>query len=74
MNEIVDNLLLVGVNFLPEMHLGNLVLLIVHVVHLPETKKELNNLCRQEIHILFTEMNLIRLVFYTIWPMVNQKI
>ena len=44
------------------------------VVHLPETKKELINLCRLEIQILFTEMNLIRVVFNLIWLMLNQKI
>ena len=35
----------------------------MHVVHLPETKKELKSLCRLEIHILFTEMNLIKACF-----------
>ena len=43
------------------------------VVHLPETKKELKDLCSQEIHILFTEMSLIKLVFNIIWLIVNEK-
>ena len=43
------------------------------VVHLPELKKELKNLYRQEIQTLFTEMSSIRLVFDTIWLIENQK-
>ena len=74
MNEIVTKFLLAGDKFMPEIHLKQLILLTVLVVHLPETKKELKILCRQEIQILFTEMSLIRLVFNTIWFMVNQKI
>ena len=33
------------------------------VVRLLKTKKELKNLCRQEIQILFTEMSLIKIYF-----------
>ena len=53
MNEIVNRFLLVGDKFMPEMHLKQpgFFLLIIHVVHLPETKKELKSLCRQEIQI-----------------------
>ena len=59
MNEILNKFLLVGDKFMPEIWL-NLVLLIVLVVHLPETKKELKTgKCRLEIQTLFTEMNLI---------------
>ena len=36
MNEIVIKFLLVGDKFMPEMHLKQL---IVHLVHLPKTKK-----------------------------------
>ena len=46
---------------MPEMHLNNLVLLTVLVVHLLKTKKELKNLCRLEIQILFTKTILIKL-------------
>ena len=74
MKEIVNELLLVGDRFMPEMHLNNLVLLTVLVVHLLKTKKELKNLCKLEIQILFKEMNLIKLVFNMIWLMVKQKI
>ena len=73
MNEIVNTFLSAGDKFMPKMHLNNLDLLVL-VVDSPETKKELKNLCRQEIQILFTEMNLIKLVFNMIWLMANQKI
>ena len=43
------------------------------MVHLLKTKKELKNLCRQEIQILFTEMNLIKLVFNMIWLIVKSE-
>ena len=36
------------------------------VVHLPETKKELKDLCRQELQALFTKRSLIKLTFYLI--------
>ena len=44
MNEIVSKFLLAGDKFMPEMHLKNLDLLIVLVVHLPETNKESKSL------------------------------
>ena len=69
MNEIVNTLLLAGDKFMPEMHLNNLDLLIVFVDHLIETNKEFKNLCRQEIQIMFTRMNWIKLVFNMIWLM-----
>ena len=40
MNEIRNTFLLGGDEFMPEMHVNNLVLLIVLVVHLPKIKKE----------------------------------
>ena len=43
------------------------------VVHLLKTKKEMENLRRQEIHVYFTKMILIKLVFNMIWLIVNQK-
>ena len=49
MNEIVNKLLLTGDKLL--------------VVHSQKTKKQLKNLCRREIKILFTKMILIKLVF-----------
>ena len=74
MNEIVNKFLLLGDQFMPKLHLNNLLLLIVHVVHLLKTKSELKSLIRLEIQILFTEMNLIRLIFNVIWLTANQKI
>ena len=40
MNEVINKFLLVGDKFMPEMHLNNLVLLIVLVFHLLKIKKE----------------------------------
>ena len=73
MNEIVNKFLLAGDKFMPEMHLNNLALLIVLVVPILKTKKELKSSYRQEIQILFTEMSSTKLVFNMIWLMVNQK-
>ena len=74
MNEIVNKFLLAGDKFMPEMHLNNLVLLTVLVVHSQKTKKELKSLCKLEIQTLFIKMNLIKHVFSMIWLMANQKI
>ena len=75
MNEIVNKFLLVGDKFITEMHLNNLVLLIVlAVLGLIYSAKELKNLCKQEIQIMFTKMALRKFVFNMIWLMVNLKI
>ena len=75
MNEIVNKFLLVGDKFITEMHLNNLVLLIVlAVLGLIYSAKELKNLCKQEIRIMFTKMALRKFVFNMIWLMVNLKI
>ena len=55
-----------------EMHLKQVLVHIVLVVHLPQIKKELKSLCKLEIQTLF--MNLIKLVSNMIWLMANQKI
>ena len=73
MNEIVNMILLVGDKFMPVMHLKQPAFTYSALVHLPKSKKELNSSCRLEIQILFTEMNLIKLVFNMIWLMENQK-
>ena len=57
MNEIVNKFLLVGDKFMPEMHLRQPGLLIVLVDRLLKRKKELRNLKKQEILIIFTKMN-----------------
>ena len=73
LNEIVNEFLLAGDKFMPEIHLNNLVLLIVLVVHLLKAKKGLENSCKQEIQII-SRMTLIKLVFNIIWLMVNINI
>ena len=59
MDETVNKFLLVGDAFMPEMHL--------------KQPGFTYSACgsRLEIQILFTEMNLIKLVFHMIWLMVN---
>ena len=75
MNEIVNKFLLVGDKFITEMHLNNLVLLIVlAVLGLIYSAKELKKLHKQEIQIIVTKVILIRLVFNIIWLKVNLKI
>ena len=51
-NNTINKFLLAGDN-----------LLILHAVHLLNTKKELKNLNKQVISNIFIEMNLIKLVF-----------
>ena len=63
MNEIVNKFLLAGDKFMSKCILNNLDLLIVLVDHLLEMNKEFRNLCKQEIQIISTKMNWIRLVF-----------
>ena len=41
--------------------------------HLPETKKELKNLCRQEIEILFTEMSMIW-TWFCLWQIKSKDL
>ena len=75
MNEIVnEKFLLVGDKFMPAMHLKQLGFTYSACGPLTKSKEKLKNLCRQEIQILFTEMNLIKLVFNMIWLVANQKI
>ena len=74
MNEMVNKFLLAGDKFIPEMHLKKTDLLTVLVGHLLKTKKEFKNLKKQEIKAIFTEMNLIKCAFNTIWLMVILKI
>ena len=74
MNEIVNNFLLVGDKFMPEMHLKQPGFTYSACSPFTKKKKEMKSLCKLEIQILFTEMNLIKLVFNMIRLMVNQKI
>ena len=74
MNEIVNQFLLAGDTFMPEMHLKNQDLLIVLVDHLLKIEKEFKNLKKQEIQAIFAKTNMIRLVFNMIWLMEFLKI
>ena len=73
-SKILNKFLLLGDKFMPEIHLKQPGFIILLVVHLPKTKKELKSLCRQDTQILFTEINFIKLVFNMIRPMANQMI
>ena len=64
MNEIVNKFLLTGDKSIPE----------VYVDHFLKTKKEFKNSNKQEIQATYTNMNLMRLAFNTIWLMENLKI
>ena len=69
MNEIVNKFLFTGDKFMLEMNLKQPGFF--YSACWPFTKnkelKELESLCKQEIQIIFTKMNLIRLVFKAIW-------
>ena len=73
MTEIVNKFLLAGVKFMPEMHLKQPGF--TYSAYGPFTrKKEFKNLKKQEIKTIFTQMNLIKLVFNMIWHMEILKI
>ena len=74
MNEIVNKFLLAGDKFMPEMHLKQPGFTLVLVDHSLKIKKKFKNLKKQEIQIIFTKMNLIKLVFNMIWHMEILKI
>ena len=72
MNNLMDKFLLAGDTFMPEMSLKEPGFIIVLVVHLQKTKKQLKNLCRRERQK--TKTILIKPVFNMIWLIVNQKL
>ena len=74
MNEIVNNFLLAGDKFMPEMHLKQPGFTYSALDHLLKTKKEFKNLKKQEIQAIFTKMNLIKLAFSMIWFMEILKV
>ena len=57
MDEIVNNFLLVGDKFMPEMHLRQLGFFIVSVDHSLKIKKEFKDLKKQEILVIYTKMS-----------------
>ena len=62
MNNVINKLFLAGDKFMPEMHLRQPQF--VYSACGPFTRhKELKNLNRQVIHVIFKEMSLIKLVF-----------
>ena len=63
MNEIVNRFLLAGDTFMAEMHLKQSGFTYSACGPFPL------NLCKQEIQIIFTRMNWIKLVFNMIWIM-----
>ena len=74
MNNVINKSLLAGDNFMPEMHLRNLTLFIVLVDLLLDIKKELKNLNKQVIRVIFIGMSSIKLVSNTILLMQIIKI
>ena len=74
MNNIINKFLLAGNKFLPEMHLRQPQFFFLLVDLLLDIKKELKNLNKQVIRVIFIEMNLIKLVFNTILLMQIIKI
>ena len=70
MNEIVNNFLLAGNKFIPEMHLKQSGFTYSACGPFSKKKKkEFKNLKKQEIRVIFTKMNLIRHAFNMIWLM-----
>ena len=73
-NEIVIKILLAGDKFIPEIHLKQLGFTYSACGPFTKNEERIENLCRQEIQVLFIEMILTNLVFNMIWNMMNQKI
>ena len=73
-NEVVNRLLLVGDTFMPEIHLKQPGFTYSACGLFTKNKEKIQNLKKQEIRVLFTKMNLIKLVFNMIWLMVILKI
>ena len=63
MNEIVNKFLLADDKFMPEMHLKQPGFTYSACGPFTKNKERIENLCRQEIKTLFTEMSSIKPVF-----------
>ena len=74
MNEIVKKILLAGDKLMPEMNLKQPGFTYSALDHLLKTKKKFKKLRKQGIQVVFTKMNLIKLVFNMIWMMEILKI
>ena len=73
MNEIVNKFLLVGDKFMPEMHLKQPGFTYSACGPFTKNKERIEKFMQTE-NTNFIKMNLIRLVFNTIWLRPNQKI
>ena len=73
MNETVNRFLLVGDRLMPEMHLKQPGFTYSACGPFTKSKERIKKFMQLEIQILFIKVNLIRLVFNTIWPMTKQK-
>ena len=71
MDETVNKFLLAGNAFMPEMHLKQPGFTYSACGTFTKNKERIEKISRLEIQILFTEMNLIKLVFHMIWLMVH---
>ena len=71
MNNVINKFLSAGYKFMPGMHLRQFIVLADLLL---DIKKKLKNLNKQVIHVIFIEMNLIKLVFNTILLMQIIKI
>ena len=74
MNEIVNNFLLAGDKFMPEMHLKQPGFTYSACGPFTKNKERIEKFMQMKIQILFTETNSIKLVFNMIWLMAKQTI
>ena len=74
MNKIINKFLLFGDKFIPEMHLKQPEFTYSVCRPFTKSRERIQNLKKQDIQILFTKMNLIKLVFNMIWLMEILKI
>ena len=74
MNQIVNKFSLAGYKFMPEMRLKQPEFAYSACGQFTKKNKEFKNLCKQEIQIIFTKINWIKLVFNMMWLMANTKV
>ena len=63
MNHIINKFLLAGDKFMPEMHLRQPGFTYSTCGSFTRNKQRIQKLCKQEIQIIFTRINWIKLVF-----------
>ena len=74
MNEIVNKFFWAGDKFMPEMHSKQPGFTYSACEPFTKNEERIQKLKKQEIQVIFTKMNLIRLVFNMIWHMEILKI